>query len=272
MTPTHVGELPVAAASGIAAWDGALAVVADDELELVVCGLDGALRTRHVLVAGTLPDEHGARKQAKPDLEALTPLLGGLLAIGSCSTLGRRRACWLPAGPGGPVHAIELAPLAATLDRTIPALNLEGAAVLGDALILFHRGGAAGPTVWIELALADVARGLAARVLDVTPRRLVPLELGDIDGVPLAITDACADGDALWATATAEDTPDPIADGVITGSALLRLDARGVAARWPLALAAKPEGVTLLDDALWLCVDADDRARPSPLYRAPRPC
>lgn len=272
MTPTQVGVLPVAAASGLAAWDGGLAVVADDELELWVCGLDGAARSRHTLFAGTLPDEHGARKKAKPDLEALAVVCGGLLAVGSCSTPGRRRACWLPAGPGGPVHAIELAPLAARLDGEIPALNLEGAAVLGDALVLVHRGGVAGPTMWIELALAQVLPGLTAGVLDLAPRRLTPIALGDVGGIPLAITDVCPDGDALWATATAEDTLDPVADGVVAGSALVRVLDGGVVGRWPLALAAKPEGIAVVDEALWLCVDADDRALPSPLYRAPRPC
>jgi hypothetical protein len=109
--------------------------------------------------------------------------------------------------------------------------------------------------------------------------------LGEVEGAPLAFTDAAVlpDGTLLYAAA-AERSPNAYDDGEVTGSALGLLDAAG-GARWaPLVDAAgapfrgKVEGVLPRDEVraddppggvrLWVVTDPDDTEAPSMLYPA----
>src|SRR5688572_10672841 len=95
--------LHVSAASGLVCLDSIMYVVADDELHL------GVFSTRdrgpgHLirLFDGVLPEPAAARKQQKPDLEALTLLPafpdfphGALLAVGSGSRPNRHKGVLL---------------------------------------------------------------------------------------------------------------------------------------------------------------------------------
>jgi hypothetical protein len=104
-----------------------------------------------------------------------------------------------------------------------------------------------------------------------------PYDLGTLDDVALAFTDACVlpDG-ALCYAAAAEQSPNVVDDGEVVGSAIGLLDADG-AARWTPLLDAdgspfrgKIEGVLPADatgSALWVVTDVDDPERPSELGR-----
>lgn len=97
--------------------------------------------------------------------------------------------------------------------------------------------------------------------------------LGELDGMPLAITDAVRlSDDALCVSATAEDAPDAVADGPITGSALAIIDPDGtVRAVAPIRQAlttCKVEGLAVVDVTasgarLLAVVDQDDPEQPS---------
>jgi hypothetical protein len=98
-------------------------------------------------------------------------------------------------------------------------------------------------------------------------------DLGTVDGVALAVTDALAlpDGTVL-VSAAAEDTPDPYEDGPVIAAALALLDDDGVRAqvRLPEVRGAvqKVEGLAPRDvrsDGLEVLavVDADDPELPS---------
>jgi hypothetical protein len=246
-------------------------IAVDDELELLVCDRAGRRRRGVPVLAGALPEEPGARKAAKPDLEAIAVCPdGSVLVLGSGSRRSRRRGVRLA---GGRVVPIDLAPLYLRLEDELAELNIEGAAMEGSLLRLLQRGnGAAGTNAVIEVdagALLDGAGELAAAAL----RRVSLVALGDLDGVRLGFTDATPAGAGVLFSAAAEDSPDTYRDGRCAGSAIGLLTFEGDAVvRWMRRIGPeKIEGLTRWDDDLLLVSDADDRGRPAGLYRASWP-
>jgi hypothetical protein len=274
-----VADLDISAASGLVALGDELYVVADDELFLAAFDTAGAPRRRFALFAGELPEEYKARKRHKPDLEALTLLPDGrMLALGSGSTPSRMRSvCVDPAQPERLAHG-DWTPLYAELMRSLPELNIEGAAVQGDRLWLAQRGnGASGMNACVELDLAAACCALAngapleANVL----LAIHPVRLGEIEGAPLSLTDLCAHpGGGLLFSAAAEPSGSTYDDAPTTGSAVGVLDLRGNVVRClRVAERRKLEGIALSESrhTLWLVADPDDRALRAPLLRASWP-
>ena len=145
--PAHI-----ASASGIAKRGDFVYVVGDDLLQVGVFELagGGAGVLRRVF-ANALPDGPDERKREKPDLEGLTTLPpvedepnGGLLGLGSGSNRERDRGFyWSFAADGsleGEPRTIELRPVYDAIRSELDGdINIEGAAVVGDRLWLFHR-------------------------------------------------------------------------------------------------------------------------------------
>jgi len=230
------------------------------------------------LFPGDLPLAHDARKARKPDLEALLRLppfgdcpCGALLALPSGSTALRRRGALLELDRDGAIvgvaRAIDVAGLYADLDRLLPALNIEGALVREDALVLLQRGSGEHPfNVLVHLPLQEVLEGIVARAaIDAQVLRAVQrIDLGEIDGVALAVTDGAALPDGrLVLTAVAERSPDSYQDGPCIGAAIAMLDDAGrVMVLHRLQPTEKIEGVHAWIDGdtvrLLLATDADD--------------
>jgi hypothetical protein len=270
-------ELDVSAASGIVVADGVFYVVADDENFLGVYASNGAPLSRISLLSGVLPDEHAARKRDKLDIEALTALPDGrLVGFGSGSTAARRRGVLVDL-LGGRAHLFDLTPLYQLLEREIPEVNVEGAAVRGDRLWLAQRGnGQSGVNALIELRLGRVLEGLAAGGLDAASFcGLIPVALGDLEGVPLGMTDLAAHPDhGLLFTAAAEASVDTYQDGACVGSVVGQLACDGRVLRCEsISVRCKLEGIAvgrLTQDSMqvWLVADPDDRGQRAPLYAA----
>ena len=265
----HLAQLQVSAASALVWHAGELFLVADDNLLLQCYDLEGGFLAEHVLLDEQWPQEARARKAIKADFEMLCQLPDGwVLALGSGSTAQRRRGVlWRP----GETRIVDLTPLYLALEQQIPQLNLEGAVVLGDQLLLAQRGngeGASNALVSLDLSrvMAQLERAsLGPECL----QQIVPLELGQLDGVPLSITDLCLDlqGRLLF-SAAAEDTVSTYADGPCLGSVIGWLAKGQVQALWPLAGTAKIEGICVVGDgSLRLVNDPDDPAIRSCLYR-----
>jgi hypothetical protein len=196
-------------------------------------------------------------KHLKPDLEAACDVGGGrVLLLGSGST-GARMRCVLVA-PGRAPQVGHLPALyeqvAAALDRPLEELNLEGACVVGEQLRWFARGTAAAgvPSASVDLDLASLLTSVTSGAGQPEPVGVRSYELGEVDGVGLAVTDAVALADGrVLVSAAAEDTPNPVDDGPVVASALVLLDGEqvvGQAELPPLAGAvAKVEGLALVD-------------------------
>lgn len=270
--------LDLAAASGLVRLHGHFFVVGDDDLHLHAYPDQGPAR-RFPLRSGELPRDPAARKRSKPDFEALCAWPGDhLLALGSGSTAARRSGVLVHVSPDmSSVTCTEfsLAPLHEALAARVPALNLEGAALWGDDLVLLQRGNGVGNlSALIRLDRAGVAAALrtgAAWTAELV-RDVTPLELGAAGDTAYAPTDATPlpDGGLLLAVA-AEASADTYADGVCRGSALVRLDPPHRIA-WLRALPgdAKIEGICLTPEdgrvRLHLVADPDDPNARSPLF------
>lgn len=275
-----IAQLELSAASGLVIDADGLWVVGDDLPSLHRYNGEGALLERIALVPGMTakagePERH-LRKKVKPDFEALVRLPdAGLLALGSGSRPGRRTGYRVDAARR--VTPVDLSPLYLALEAGFPELNVEGALVHGDALVLAHRG-TAGDDALIVLDLAQAHADLQRARLGAEGLRGVrAVALGAIDGAQLALTDLAIGPDGLiWFSATAEITDDPYEDGAVRGSIIGRLDADG-RVLWHDAVlpVCKIEGLHWQVGSgagRWLAVaDADDPAQRAPLLELPVP-
>ncbi len=279
---------PVRAASAVARFHGGFLVAQDDATHAAWLRGDRAEPVR------LLPPEQGrdtfdeasGTKHLKPDLEAAFEVTAGdvpgVLLLGSGSSPQRTRWSHVHHGSTGTQHLVaDMSALYAVVSRVLDVepdlLNMEGACVLGETLRWFHRGmpSAGWPSSSVDLPLATVVEAALGRAgpEDVPVVGTLSYDLGEVDGVGLAITDAVPlpDGSVL-VSAAAEDSPNPRDDGPVVGSALA-LVRDGVVesvAELPRVggRVAKVEGLTLLDlghdeAAVLAVVDADDAESPS---------
>jgi len=280
----------LSAASGIVVAGEFLYVVADDELYLGVFDLAGqrdGIKVR--LFPGDLPDEARVRKARKPDLEALVRLppfsgypTGALVAFASGSRPNRQNGVLLGLDGSGALsgtpRCVDLSALYAPLQRRFPALNIEGAAVCDQQIVLLQRASGDHPeNALIRLPLAEVLQALCstdALRLPELPIEILTIDLGRIDGVPLGFTDAAAlpDGRLVF-SAVAESVDDTYHDGPCIGAAIGILDADGQVQRLEFVRPVrKIEGVDAHQDGnlirLLLVSDADDRNSQGGLFGA----
>jgi hypothetical protein len=274
------GQAHLSAASGLVCAHGRAYAIGDDEHHLAVFhDLDspGAL---HRVIAGDLPLAKAARKRRKPDFESLLwlPAPSLLLALGSGSRAQRERGFAIALGADGaprlPAEPFDLAPLYAPLREQLGEINIEGAFVLGDELVLLQRGQGGSASLALHYALADALGLIGGRRAALRPRSMRPFALGAIDGVALAFTDGAALPGGGWVfTAVAEASDNSYADGPCRGSAVGVVAADG-RLLWLRRLAGteKVEGVAAQADAQGIAIcmvtDADDPAQASWLLRA----
>ncbi|HSX60627.1 MAG TPA: hypothetical protein VLF18_10545 [Tahibacter sp.] len=283
----------LSAASGIVVAGEFLYVIADDDLHLGVFDAAGQRDGFKVhLFPGDLPDDPAARKAQKPDLEALVRLppfagypSGALLAFASGSRSNRQTGALLRLDDSGALRgsprAVDLSALYAPLQRRFPGLNIEGAAVCDQRIVLLQRASRGHPeNALIRLPLADVLQALGAAdelQLPELPVELSTIELGQIGDVPLGFTDAAAlpDGRLVF-SAVCESVDGTYHDGPCVGAAVGILGTDGQVQRLDFVRPVrKIEGIDARLDGgfvrLLLVSDADDRSRPGGLFSAALP-
>jgi hypothetical protein len=279
--PTHLS-----AASGLVQVGPWLYVVADDELHLgkfLLAGNDTGELFR--CFDGNLPMDKEERKATKPDVEVLTLIPNfnnssqqALLALGSGSKKNRDRGVIIPLDNSGnissPPDIIDLSHFYEFLKIEIGKLNIEGAVIVQNNIMLFQRGNKKNRlNASIRLGLEDFYRAI------LKPRfephiQITPYDLGEIDQVPLCFTDATSfpSGEIVF-TASAENTSDSYLDGACMGSAIGIIDSKGgLSLLEPINKKVKLEGIEANTNGnvieLLLVTDADDAALPAKLYSA----
>lgn len=279
---------PVRAASAVTPFGNGF-LVAQDDATHAAWFRDGAVSGVRLLPAvdgHEVFDEASGTKHLKPDIEAACPVtvddVTAALLLGSGSSPARMRSVLLQPEGGSPRGVVaDLAPLyvavADALGVEADVLNMEGACVIGDRLRWYHRGlpSAGFPSGSVDLDLAGLVAAVHGEADPATlqvanPRRY---ELGEVDGVGLAITDAVVlPGGSVLVSAAAEDSPNVRDDGPVVGSALVRLDGHAVEEVTTLpdvdGNVSKVEGLMILgaDESqaqLLAVVDVDDPNAPS---------
>ncbi len=229
--PAHIS-----AASGLTRAGAHLYVVADDENHVAIFPAEGdepGVLKR--IFAGTLPIEKEARKRNKADVECIARLPahaayahGALLILGSCS---RRQRCGgvllgldAAAQLDGRRGEIDLGPLHDGFEDRFGRLNIEGALVLGDELVLLQRGNKGDRrNARIRMNLARAVESLMDKSrLGIEPvQDIEEVDLGAVGDVPLCFTDgdSLPDGRMVF-TAVAENTDDAYRDGACAGAVI----------------------------------------------------
>ncbi|MBK9344973.1 MAG: hypothetical protein IPN06_00395 [Burkholderiales bacterium] len=210
------------------------------------------------LLEGELPHDKSKRKKAKPDLETLAQLpplpgcpAGALLALGSGSKPQRETGVLVALDvhgvPNGRMATVDLGPLYAPLHKRFTDLNIEGAFVLSGDLLLLHRGNKGDAlSACIRFDWNLIAPWLAGREPKPPSAKSVQwMELGEVDGVPLGLTDGTALQGGAWAfCAVAESTDNSYHDGACVGSAIGIVAPDGTLRHiYPLAGSPKVEGI-----------------------------
>lgn len=270
----------IRAASGVAPFGDALAIVQDDAHFLATIRGNEVtpIALAHAGSTGPLANDPRVTRGDKLDLESIVAVDGGrVLAFGSGSAPMRRVIVVLEHGASTGVLRDASAlfdALSAVRAFAGSELNIEGAVQIDRKIRLFQRGnGAARDGEAPVNATADLDRDALLAWLDEdgpTPEleNVRRYELGRIDGVPLAFTDATVRRGEVIFIAVAEGSPDATRDGEVMGAHVGRfLD--GQAETVPVVEAngaptrRKIEGLTphTEGDALHAVIDADDPSR-----------
>lgn len=286
--PDHDRPAHVRAASALTVWRDQVAVVSDDASFVATVDLATGRCEPIALPAGPAGrrqfDRGRGNKADKLDLEACVALDGALVALGSDSGLAIRRQAAVVDARGA--RLVALPRLYAALRQPIlgsGALNLEGATVVGDQLVLGNRGGDVGDdgVATIDAIARVPLAALRALLADpdgaaLPPIAWTPLALGELAGVALRLTELEAWGDGLAFAATAEATSSAYDDGAVVGSVVGAIaDGR---AWWAAILdedgrplTAKVEGLVRFGGRWLASIDADDPERPSDLLELAPP-
>lgn len=228
------GRSFLSAASGLVRLGRRHYVVADDEQHLGVFDAASPGPVQLVrLFDGDLPESAKKRKAKKADLESLLLLPplpgcpgGALLALGSGSRPNRMRGALLGLDAVGAllgqVRVLDLEPLYEPLAKRFVELNVEGAVVSADDLMLLQRGGKGGPNATVRFAWSELEPWLLGDASAAPkPRAVREYELGQVDGVAFGFTDATALPGGGWLfSAVAEDTDNSYDDGACRGAAI----------------------------------------------------
>ncbi len=279
------GQPHLSAASGLARVKGLMYVIADDEHHLGVFDPTGTADAPVALARlfeGDLPQDKGQRKAAKPDLESLAALpplpgcpFGALLALGSGSLSTRKvgvlAALDVHGALSGRVAQVDLSPLYAPLRLKLGNLNIEGVFLASGELRLLQRGSKADArNACISYDWNLIVPWLVGQKPVPPPAKAIQImELGDIDGVPLSLTDGAAVAGGGWVfSAVAENSRNSVQDGPCVGSAVGVVGVDGAVRQLHrLEGSPKVEGIAVQEEGndvvLTLVTDADDPAKAS---------
>ena len=267
------------AGSGLAWFNNRLLIIQDDANFLAFVDADSAQIDAIALPRGHEQlrqfDDLRGNKKHKFDLEACLGIDQMFIGFGSGSSRRREQIVLFTDGEGARVlHAPSLyEALRARSDFAGSELNIEGAALHGDTVLLCNRGNGQGTAVdgMIQIELSELTAfldgGRVPRLGAVTQYRL-----GEISGTRLTFTDVMSHGDALLYVAAAEAAPDTMHDGPVFGSAIGIINEK--AARWTQLQTAdgasfdgKVEGIVdaRAGGKVWCLVDRDDPLRATEL-------
>jgi hypothetical protein len=286
----------VRAGSGLARLGRYLTMVQDDANFVALMDLETGQIKSIALPAG----EGGARqfddvrgnKKYKMDLESCALVSDEneerLIAFGSGASRFREQIIMLKDLTGE--ARIEIcrasslyARLRDTIDFSGSEMNIEGAVFLGEKIRLFNRGNGAarpgGALVPVNSSCDLDWFSLDRYLTDPdtkeppAPQNILQYDLGEVGGLALGFTDAAQNRDGkLFFSAAAEDSPDALNDGSVSGSVIGVFDSFGNA-RWTILqdingkdFPGKVEGLTFSENdpnRAFIIIDEDQPTVPA---------
>lgn len=228
-----VHPIPGVRAGSAVVWSDERLLVVQDDVSSAAWVDPGTIAVELLRLEG----DGGPRSKAeKLDFEAAFVAFGGTIYIvGSGSTAARRRVARVEPfdGSHSTVLVFDCEPLFDALEQALGETpNVEGAVVEKGQVRLFHRGSGGRPSATALVPLGALEGGEAS----VTELRRY--DLGAVSGIALTFTDAAPCNAQAMYLAVAEDTPNAVDDGPITGAAVGLID--GDTARYALLL--EPDG------------------------------
>jgi len=240
LSAKSIVELPdIPSASGVEMLSGRMYIVGDDGQFLYVCDRNGKYLTAYAIFDGPYQRGEKIPKKVKPDFEATfvypSPKKGNdrmvILGSGSKSN-GNRDVGYIVKFDhnreiSAPCRRIDLSDLYAELRNIViesesDALNIEGAVLTKDYIVLLHRrnGGSANRVILYE------RNSFIAWLCDDSgksspePVAVYSVSLPKIEGCEYGLSGATllGDGNTIFACASAEVTDDAVNDGAILGS------------------------------------------------------
>jgi hypothetical protein len=254
----------ITAASGLVHKENKLYVVSDDELGLICLKVDLSEKAMfHKILDGELPQNEEERKKKKPDFECLTLFEDSLLLISSGSKPNRHLGALVRLEDFQITH-LSFKNVFKELTGLIPELNIEGAVTYGDKILLLQRGnGKMHLNALIELNLQSF---LKDELLEV---KITPIDLGKINHTPLGFTDATLHENHVYFLSVAESSESTYLDGAFLGACLGVMTIQGeIIKTTPLDISAKPEGLSIIDQYLYVVTDSDSRKVSSKLFKS----
>jgi len=252
----------IAAASGLTIIGETFYTVSDDENGIFCFPENGSGSFINVF-DGDLPSESKARKKMKPDFEAIVALNENqLLCLPSGSKPNRIRGAIIQTD--GEVSKLEFKNTYERLLTDFPELNIEGAVINEQKLILFQRGN--GKLHQNGVITLDLEAFLKDEISDLEIYRP---ELGHFKEVPLSFTDATLHNGNIFFTAVAERTESTYFDGEYAGAVLGIMNMNfEILKTFVIDIPSKPEGIAIKDGTIYFVTDDDDRSKASGLFSA----
>lgn len=254
----------ITAASGIVQKGDRLYVVSDDELGIISLRVDLKEKaTYHNVFKGTLPSDEKLRKIKKPDLECLTIFENSLLLIPSGSKPNRFQGALINLDTFN-IKELSFMNVFNKLYESIKELNIEGAVIFDDNILLFQRGnGKESKNAVIKLNLNSFLKDKSEQV------EIKTVNLGAIKGIPQGFTDATILKNKIHFLSVSEGSFSTYDDGEFLGASLGVMTFDGeILSSTPIDLPFKPEGLTFINDELYVVTDSDNRQIESKLYKS----
>lgn len=252
----------ITAASGLVHSNNTLYVVSDDERGIISLKLDLTEKAvLHSFGGKRLSEDPAKRKKEKPDYECIALFSNSLLLIPSGSTPTRDQAALVNLDDFK-IESLSFKNSYQYLSKHIPELNIEGAVISGDHIILLQRGnGAKKFNAIIELKLEDLLNDHLNQI------KITPVDLGSHNNINLGFTDATIHNGHIYFLSVGEASGSTYHDGQFEGAFLGIMGFDGMIQKLdPLQIYFKPEGLTIIDDFLYIVTDSDNRTIESKLY------
>ena len=257
----------ISAASGLVMIGEKFYVVCDDEQSLAVFSSDTKRRAETVkLFEGVLPLDPSERKKEKRDIESLFLMDDCLYAVPSGSTAQRNTGAVINVNTQV-VRPLDFTFLFEVCAKTIEELNVEGAVIYQNDILLFQRGNGAKRQNAIIVLDRAVFAG-QSQVNSACLKEIINVALGQLNGLPLSFTDAAVIHDRIFFLAVCEASASTYEDGEVSGSVIGELSRSGIVLSLDqLNLKGKPEGLHIEDKSVYIVTDDDNALIPARLFK-----